>query len=550
VALWQILVDVVVLLGVGALLGALFERARQSAIVGYLLAGAVLGPNGFNAVQSGDDVLAVSELGVALLLFAIGLEFSWERLRDMGRVALGSGAVQVVATVGAGAGIALLAGLGGGAAIATGAVCALSSTACVLRVLTAQGEVESVHGERSLGILLVQDMAVVPLVLVVSVLADGGSTAEIAWSLVRTAGIGLVLVGALFVLFNQVVPRLLASDAVSSNRDLPLLVAVVSGLGSSAAAHAVGVSPALGAFVAGMLLAESPFAVQVRADVSSLKTLLLTLFFTAVGMLTDPGWIASNAFLVGGVVALVVLGKTALVWLALRLFEARSQTALATGIGLAQIGEFSFVLAGIARGRLLDEDTFMLIVSTAVLTMVLTPYLVVNAPLLAARLVRAAPHSRRDESPAEERDLAIVIGYGPAGQAAAERIAELGTHVVVIDQNPSAAREARRIGYGAVTGDARYAEVLDHAGLARASFVIITVPGTDTAIHLVRYVRQHAPKVEVFVRARFHRALPQLAGAGAHVVIDEEQEVGVQIAEAYEARVRRSKGETEEAAAG
>ena len=541
--IWQILLDVVILLGAGALLGGLFERAGQSAIVGYLLAGVLLGPNGAHVVQSSDEVLAVSELGVALLLFAIGLEFSWARLRGMGRSALGSGLVQVVATATVGAAIGFALGLGPSTSIAIGAIGALSSTAGVLRVLTARGEVESLFGERALGILLVQDMAVVPLVLVVSVLAAGGTATDVLFGILRTAGIGLALIGALYVTFNHIVPRFLGSGPINSNRELPLLVAVASGLGSGVVAHAAGVSPALGAFVAGMLLAESPFAIQVRADVSSLKTLLLTLFFSAMGMLSDPGWITSNVLLVGTVVVAVVVSKAAIVWGALRFFKARMQTALAAGVCLGQIGEFSFVLAGIARGTLLDENLFMLVVSTTVITMMLTPYLVSQAPLLAARLTSTTAPPREARIETDDTDVVIVIGYGPAGRAASERIAELGCHVVIVDQNPEAARDARSLGYSAVTGDARYAEVLDHAGLQEAAFVVVTVPGADIALHIVRYVRQHAPDAQVLVRARFHRSLPELIAAGAHVVIDEEQEVGRQIARAYENAVGRSKTE-------
>ncbi len=539
----QVLLDIVILLGAGALLGSLFERARQSAIIGYLLAGVLLGPNVLHVVRSGDQVLAVSELGVALLLFAIGLEFSWSRLRAMGRVALGSGTVQVLGTTAVTAAFALAAGLEPAAAVTLGGTCAFSSTACVLRVLAARGEVESVHGERALGVLLVQDMAVVPFVLVVSVLVSGGTPGEIAWGVVRTIAIGLVLVGALYVVFNQVVPWLLETGPMSTNRELPLLVALVSGLGSGVAAHAAGVSPALGAFVAGMLLAESPFAVQVRADVSALKTLLLTLFFTAMGMLSDPGWILTNAALVGSVLLLVVIGKAALVYVALRLFGTRSQSALAAGICLGQIGEFSFVLAALARGSLFDEDVFMLVVSTTVLSMIATPYLVSFGPRIAARFSRAVPASGAGaDGEAERRDVGIVIGFGPAGRAAAERVAELGCYVVVVDQNPAAARDARILGHGAVIGDALYPDVLEHAGIARAVLVVVTVPGTDTALQVVRYVRLHAPEVLVLVRARFHRALRELQDAGAHVVVDEEHEVGRLIAVAYEEMSARSAG--------
>ena len=534
--IWQLLLDVVILLGAGALLGALFERAGQSALVGYLIAGALLGPNVLHIVQNHDEVLAVSELGVALLLFVIGLEFSWARLRAMGRVALGSGSIQVVATMALGAGVASAAGLGVAAALTAGAICAMSSTAGVLRVLNSRGEVESPHGERALGILLVQDLAVVPFVLVVSVLADGGTAREVIVGVLRTGGIGLALVAALYVAFHYLVPRLLETGPVHTNRELPLLIAVVSGLGSGVVAHAVGVSPALGAFVAGVLLAASPFAVQVRADVSSLKTLLLTLFFAAMGMLADPLWIASNALLVTAAVALVVTAKVAIVWGALRLFETRARTALATGICLGQVGEFSFVLANIARGTILDEQLFLLALSTIVITMVLTPLLVSHAPRMAARITRTRAAPLRDVAAGVEDgdgDVGIVIGFGPAGRAAAERIAELGWRVVVVDENPAAARDARRLGYGGVTGDARHPDVLEAAGLSRAAFVAVTVPGTEIALEIVRYVRQHARHARILVRARFHRSLVALEAAGADIIVDEEHEVGRQLAKAY-----------------
>jgi CPA2 family monovalent cation:H+ antiporter-2 len=538
-SIWTVLLDIVILLGVGALLGGLFVRMRQSAIVGYLLAGVLLGPNVFHVIQSGEEVIAVSELGVALLLFAIGLEFSWPRLRGMGRIALGSGVFQIVVTTLLGASVAWVAGLSLAASVAIGAMCALSSTACVLRVLTARGEVESVHSERALGVLLMQDIAVVPLVMIVTLLATGGTAEEVFFGLIKTAGIGLALVAAMYVVFYHLVPRLLASGPVHSNRELPLLIAIVSGLGSGVVAHTAGVSPALGAFVAGLLLAGSPFAVQIRADVSSLKVLLLTLFFTAMGMLADPVWIASNALLVGSVVAAIVLGKTAIVFVSLRIFGVRGQTALGAGLCLAQMGEFSFVLADIARGNILDESMFMLIISVTVITMVLTPYLVTNAPVLAARLTRNVT-TIQDEGPeAMDGECGIVIGFGPAGRAVAERIAEMDCHVVIIDQNPTAAREARALGYGAVTGDACHAEVLEHAGLRRATLVMVTVPVSKVALDIVRYVREQVPEVPILVRARFHRALTELQDAGAAVVIDEEHEVGRLLARAYKRMLKR-----------
>lgn len=529
--IWQTLLDVVVLLGAGALLGGLLERMRQSAIVGYLLAGVLLGPNVLHVVQSHEQVVAVSELGVALLLFAIGLEFSWARLKGMGSVALGSGAIQVLGTIGLATAVALAAGLSAGGAVAIGAICALSSTACVMRVLTARGELESRHSERALGVLLVQDIAVVPLVLVVALLAEGGTAGEFALGLARATGVGLGLVAGLYLVFHQLVPRLLAAGPVHSNRELPLLLAVVSGLGSGVIAHKAGMSPALGAFVAGLLLAESPFAIQVRADVSALKTLLLTLFFTAMGMLADPAWIASNALLVLGVVALVLAGKGLVVYGALRLVRTRAHTAAAAALCLSQVGEFSFVLADLARGTLLSQDAFLLVVSVIVITMILTPYLVAGAPALALMVAGASPRLERDR-PADE-PATIVIGFGPAGRAASERIADGNGPVLVVEQNPGAAADAKKLGYGVIVGDALQGEVLDHAHLGKARAVVITIPVADAALALVHLVRQRVPGIPVLVRARFHRSLAALQEAGAQVVVDEEYEVGRQIAKAY-----------------
>jgi CPA2 family monovalent cation:H+ antiporter-2 len=265
VDVWAILFDLLILLGAALLLGALCERLRQNAIVGYLLAGMLLGPNAFKVISGGVEVRALAELGVALLLFTIGLEFSWRRLRRMGAVVLGGGALQVIVTAAAVTGGAMLFGASPRTAVAIGSIVALSSTACVVRVLVARAELDSISGRHALGILLVQDLAVVPLVILVTVLGRGDTSWQMAAALLRTVGLALLLVAAFFVLFNYVVPRLFGTLTMQRNRELPVLLAVVVGLGSAWAAHRIGSSPAVGAFVAGLLLAETPFARQIRA---------------------------------------------------------------------------------------------------------------------------------------------------------------------------------------------------------------------------------------------------------------------------------------------
>ncbi len=535
--IWDVLLDVVALLGAGLLLGAICERLGQSAIVGYLLTGALFGPNALQWFESNEGVSALAELGVALLLFAIGLEFSWTRLRHMGKSAIFGGVGQVLVTGVIAALAASVFGLPLRGAITLGAIVAMSSTAGVLRALVSRGEMESLHGAQSMGVLLVQDIAVVPLVLIVSVLSSGGDGGDVFVGLLKASGTGLLLIIGLYVVFNFGAPLLLRSRPMHTNRELPVLLAVVSGLGSAILCHLAGVSPALGAFVAGILLANSPFAVQVQADVSALKTLLMTLFFTTVGMLADPLWILQNPMLVFGTTVAVLVGKALVTWGVLRIFGVVSKVGLASGIALAQIGEFSFVLAEGARGSVLPERVFLLVVSTSVLTMLLTPYLVGEARPLAARILgeggRSFPRRKRISEP-EER-AAIIIGFGPAGRALAERVHESGRALVIIDFNPRSRQDARKLGYRFITGDARYGDVLEHAGIKTAEFVLITTPGPSSAVQIVRLARSMAPQVLIYARSRFHRYRNDIENAGAHLVFDEELDVGTRIADAVDA---------------
>lgn len=297
--LWIILGNIVVLLGASLLMGGLFSRFGQSPMVGYLLAGMMLGgPGSIHAVSSEHEIEAIAELGVALLLFSLGLEFSLDRLKKVGAKPLLGGAAQVVLTVLLASAVALPFGLAASEAVAIGAMVALSSTVVVLRILMERGEMEMPHGRSSLGVLLTQDMAVVPLALLMTFLGGEGAAADIAW------GIGklLLMAGGLVVgliLLNKVAVLALDTLSLYRNRELTMVFAVVAGLGAAWASHYVGISPALGAFVAGMLLGSSAFATQIRADVSPLRVVLLTLFFGAAGMVANPIWILGNWHIVG-----------------------------------------------------------------------------------------------------------------------------------------------------------------------------------------------------------------------------------------------------------
>jgi len=530
---WTVIADLTVLLGAALLLGALCERLRQSAIVGYLVAGLLLGPNALQVVSSTAEVEVLAELGVALLLFAIGLEFSWRRLRAMGSVSLGGGTVQILATGALAMGCAVALGLPVRAAIVIGAMLALSSTACVLRVLEARGELETVHGHQALGILLVQDLAVIPCVMLVTTLAqEDGSAGVVALHLGKALLLAAFAVVGLYVIFTLVVPRLLSLGSVHASRELSVLTAIVSGLTAVVLAHKAGLSPGLGAFIAGIMLAASPFAAQVRADLSALRTLFVTVFFSSIGALGDPGWMLANWYLVLPVVCVIVVTKSIVAWGALRMFGAGAASALAAGICLGQIGEFSFILIEIARGTLISHDVFLLLVSSTFLTMLLTPYLVAAAPKLAGFFVRSRGQDAVELAAVvgpESQPAVLVIGFGPAGRAVAEQVREGGARVLVLDLNPHGATSARQLGFAAVLGDGQHEEILLRAGVREARCVVVTVPTPSVAINIVRLARIIAPGSAVVVRSRYNRYCSELGDAGAHVVHDEETQVGIQM---------------------
>lgn len=532
---WNMLTDVVCLLTGGFLLGALAERLRQSAILGYLAAGMLLGPHGLYWVQTREEVGMLAELGVALLLFSIGLEFSWSRLRRTGSAGLGGGGLQVAVTILVAGGLLFLFGMETRAAFAMGAILALSSTAYVLRILTNRAMLDSLSGRTAVGVLLAQDVAVVPLVMLVSVLSGGGSGGEIVVELARLVGFALLAVVVIWALFTHVVPRLLGAEVLRRNRELPLLLAVASGLGSALGAHALGLSPALGAFLAGMMLAETPFATQVRSDIGSLRTVLLALFFGSIGMLGDVRWIVGHAPTVLLFVTGAVLGKALLVAGTLRLVRVAWPVALAAGISLAQIGEFSFVLAGLARESLFTPDRFQLVVSVTIVTLALTPYLVAAAPRIEkwGSRRRAGETARGGEADAAApAGHVIVVGFGPTGEAVASALASHGHDVRVVDLNPRLLAEARRRGYVTYLGDATHPEVLEHAAVARAVAVAVAIPDPTAGQRVIEQARAQAPGARVFARARYHLRVAALREAGAHAVVDEEEEVGRALAEA------------------
>lgn len=528
---WYFIAEVTLLLGSAFVLGALAQGLKQSAILGYLLAGTFLGPLLFNK----QAVVSVAELGVALLLFSIGLEFSLRRLKSMGAFAIFGGMLQVLLTL---AVFTVLFKIVFPLAVslALGAMVSLSSTAIVLRMLVDRSEIDSSRGRNALSILLLQDIAVVPLVLGVTLLSRGGNLTEVVLQVIKTIGAAAGLVLVFYLLFFHLIPKMLKTT-LFANRELVVLLTIVLAVGATWASHALGLSPALGAFLAGILLAESPFAVQIRSDIGSIRVLFVTLFFTSIGMLANPVWFLGNWPKVLLWLGLILIGKTLIIYMVSRLFKMGHRISLATGITLAQVGEFSFVLAAIAEsGGLISADVFALMISVTILSMFLAPYMVSCAEPLVASLFRSS-HSAHQHPKATSQQSAmdcarrtVIIGFGPAGQEVASALQAEGYTAEIVELNPASASKATEKKLTVHIGDASSGDLLEHFGLGDAGMVVITIPDPRTARNIITMIRHIAPDAKIIARSRYHLASADLHKAGADITVDEEQTVGINLA--------------------
>jgi monovalent cation:H+ antiporter-2, CPA2 family len=515
---WGLLAEIVSLLAAAFVLGIAAQRLRQDVIIGYLLAGLLLGPYALKLVHSVEAVEVLAELGVALLLFSIGLEFSLSKLRRLGRLALVGGGLQITLSILFIIPAALLFHLELQTAAVVGMALALSSTAVVLRLLQSRSEMESPHGRGALGILLMQDVALVPLLILFAVLAEGRRGMAALADLSFALGKAVALVAVLFVFLRYVFPKLFRDASLQSLREVPVVLAMATCLGSTWGAHALGLSPALGAFAGGVLLGDLPYAHQIRADAVPLRAIFVTVFFASIGMLAVPPEL-SDVPLVLMLTLLVLALKTMAATFALRAFRLPAQVAVHTGVLLSQVGEFSFVLLSEAGGKgLLPPAVVSHLVSVSVLTLLVTPHLFRLAPWMASHF-GMTPETQTPALQSRERRV-IVAGYGPSGQQVVAALEERGFHPYVLELNPNSAGGIIHF------GDASRPEILEHAGIHEALAFVVTVPDPQMAQTMVACARRLAPDVPVIARSRYHRFLPDLLAAGATLAVDEESSVG------------------------
>lgn len=517
------------LIAIAAAAAALFERLRLPAVAGFLVTGAAVGPGGLGLVGDPETVRRVAELGVVFLLFEIGLELPIDRVRLLWRRAALAGGLQVLVTVAAVTGFALAVGVPPARAFVVGALVAMSSTALVMRVLSDRGEIDAPQGQLSVGILLFQDLCIVPLLLVVPLLSatgEGGG-ADRLWTLVRA----VLALFAFVAIAGFGLPRVLERVIALRSRDVFTLVAFLVVLGSAWAAESIGLTLAVGAFVGGLVLSASPYAYQLSAEVLPLRGVLLGIFFTAVGMLLRPEVAVEQWSAVMGYVGAVVLVKTAVIAaIVATALRQGWRLGLVTGLGLAQTGEFSFILAAVAsEAGLLDSVFRQVFVAGSIVTLIATPFLVGVAPVVARALTRS--DESEGEEPADEgrRDHVLLLGCGFAGQTLIRVLRSRDIPYVGVEANASTVQSLHARGEPVYYGDVTRRGLLEHLGLARARLVVVTISDPVATREAVRLVRLIAPDVPVVARTRFVLQVDPLYEAGASQVVAEEFESTLEV---------------------
>lgn len=532
----HILGDLVVVFAVAVIVVGLLQRFGLPGIAGMIFVGALVGPHGLALVDRSEEVEILAEIGVVVLLFGIGLEFSLERLRRLWKPIIIGGALQVVLTIAFAGGLAdTLLGFEANAAFLIGMLTAVSSTAIVLRGLESRGEVDAPHGRLTVGILLFQDLSVVPMLLAVPLLAgQNGSAGGLVEALLRAAA---VLVGTI-VAARVVAPRLLDRVARSRQRDLFVLSLFLICVGTAWAVALAGLSLAIGAFLGGLVVADSEYRHQAMADLIPFREVFTSLFFVSIGMLLDVAVLIEHGPLVLGLVLAIILGKFVIVFAVGVIMRLPIPVSVRSGAALAQVGEFSFVVAFAARGtEILTEEAEELLSVAAIVTMFLAPLMLRLSPQLAAGVGRIRPLTRllgvrTPEEVADKEPLGdhvVIAGYGVTGNELARSLREAKIPYVIVELNPENVREAASNGEPVYYGDVTSEEVLRHLDLERAAEFVVAINDPTAARRAVRAARHLAPNLHIVVRSRYVADRPRLNRAGADRVIPVEIEGAVQV---------------------
>jgi len=530
-----LLQDMEILFGLAVATVILFRRLKFPSIIGFLVAGLLAGPHTLGLIKNLHQVEQMAEIGVVLLLFTIGIEFSLKELMRIKQLVLLGGSIQVGVTILITALIAVSFGFALPQSVFFGFLVALSSTAILMKLLMDAGEMDAPHGKMAMGVLIFQDLCVVPLMLFVPFLAGSGDGLQ-GILIVSLKAVGVVLVahyGARFL-----IPWIFGQVVKARSRELFLLTILFIGFGTAWITAQVGLSLALGAFIAGLAISESEYSNQALGDIIPFRDAFMSLFFISVGMLLDPAIVLKHPLLITSLVLTLILIKTLIAGGAVLALGVPMRIALISGLCLAQIGEFSFVLcqSGLKYG-LLSQNLYQIFLAASVATMGLTPLCLRIASPVADRIVALLPHSltkgrgvlARHEHKMKFSEHVIIVGYGLNGRNLTRVLKHFQIEHLVIETNPFTVKAERKKGVHILFGDGSSEEILSHANVDRARIIVIAISDAASSRRIAAQARRLNPRIHIIVRTRYTLEMEPLYKLGVNEVVPEEFETSIEI---------------------
>ncbi|MFV9482433.1 cation:proton antiporter [Christiangramia sp. OXR-203] len=538
-----ILQDIVIILGLSIVIILVFQKLKLPAILGFLLAGIIAGPHAFNLISSQHDVELLSEIGIIFLLFVIGIELSLKGLASIKKIIFLGGGLQVGGTILATAGISTALGLPLNTSIFLGFLFSLSSTAIVLKLLQEKGEISTPHGKIGLGILIFQDIVVVPMMLFTPLLA--GETPNILTTVgIMILKILLVLV-IVYILAKYVAPKIFGWVVKTKNQELFILTVVVFCFGVAWLTSTVGLSLALGAFFAGLIISESDYSHQATANVLPFREIFISFFFISVGTLLNLDFFAENILIIIGLVLAVVLLKMLVIGVTVLILKFPARTMFLAIFSLFQVGEFSLLLSGVGKeSGIIPENIYQYFLAISIITMGITPFLIESAPRITYALLKAPipPAVRKrlenikrstkaDEEFSEEnlKDHLVLIGYGINGSNISKAAQKAEIPYVIIDANPEAFDKAKELKEPVIFGDAINTTILKHAHVQEARVIVIAISDAGATRKMLTSIRQLTKTATIIVRTKYVKEMEEVLRLGADEVIPEEFETSIEI---------------------
>ncbi len=528
-----ILTDLLIIFGLAVVVIWLCHHLRIPEIIGFLLTGMLVGPYGFGFVHAVHEVEVLAEIGIILLLFTIGIEFSFEKLLQIRKSVLLGGSLQVLLTFAATYFVSRALSLGAAQSIFLGFLVSLSSTAIVLKLIQERGEVDTPHGRTTLGILIFQDIIIVPMILITPLLA--GQTGMLSHTLLLLLGKALFIILMVWLGAKWIVPKILYHIARTRNQEVFLLSVVVICLGIAWSTHLAGLSLALGAFLAGLIISESEYSHQALSNILPFRTVFTSVFFVTIGMLLDIEFFLQKPFSIIGIALSILTLKSIIAVLVTLILGFSLRTSILVGLALGQVGEFSFILSQTGlEFNLLAGNIYQTFLAFSIITMLLTPLFMALGPHLANILLKLPfPLSLKASIKAEEKpkhsDHLIIIGFGLVGRqvARAARIAQVP--YLVIEMNPDTVKELKKQGEVICYGDATNTFILEQANITQARVVVIAINDPAATRRITEQTRKLNPHAHLIVRTRYLQEMEPLLKLGANEVIPEEFETSVEI---------------------